>query len=147
MGRHPLAALSHGRRLAVLVGVAALSLAVVGPLAWSYAGSVGLAGAISACAVCTLGAALALSLGWLISAEQAPLLHLGAGLFLRMVFPLGYALFVMKTNPALVSAGALYSLVVFYMVTLAVETALTLPDAAPLRSPSHTRNTGAPTHG
>lgn len=135
----------------MLVGTAALSLAVVGPVAWSLAGSNGLAGAIASCAVCTLGAAIALSLGLFISSEQAPLLHLGLGLFVRMALPLAFALVVIKTSPALVDAGTLYSLVLFYLVTLTVETLLTLPESAlPKSSLSKTDSltrTGAPTHG
>lgn len=135
----------------MLVGAAALSLAVVGPVAWSLAGGNGLAGAIASCGVCTLAASIALGLGLFISSEQAPRLHLGFGLFVRMALPLAFALVVIDTSPALVHAGTLYSLVLFYLVTLAVETVLTLPESTlPKSSLSKTDSlsrTGAPTHG
>lgn len=146
MGRNRLAQLSFPVRLAVLVGVAALSLTAVAPVAWSLAGGDGVAAATAGCGACTLAAALALTLGQLISANEAPLAHLGGGLFVRMTLPLAYALVLMKTSPALVAAGGLYYLVVFYLVTLAVETALTLPIAA-VPASTALPSTGAAKHG
>ncbi len=53
---------------------------------------------------------------------------------MRMGIPLGAGLLVHLQNGALAAAGLLYCLAAFYPVTLAVETALSLPPAA---GPAH----------
>lgn len=112
--------------LVVLAG-----LVVVAPLAWLVAGPFSVVAAAVAAACCGFGAALGTFLGMVVGlAARGPgraAYEFLAGMLFRMGIPLGAATAIHLAGGPLADAGLLYYLLLFYPVTLAVETALSLP--------------------
>jgi len=122
--------------VAAVLGVYALAAPVAGALS----GPPGMGAAALAGALCLAGAVAALLVcRWLYDPRRAWKGVL-AGMIPRMGIPLGVALFLQVRGGPLVQAGLLYYLVAFYMVTLGLETAITLPANNPAphtRVPQH----------
>jgi hypothetical protein len=122
------------RRQGLIVQLGVLSLAVVtafaviGPLAGWLRGAVGVAAAAVAAGVCFLGAAAALCLGRVFSDPARAWIGALAAMIPRMGVPMSFALFFYGLGGRLTDAGLLYYLIVFYPLTLAVETMLSLPE-------------------
>ncbi|MHC4400417.1 MAG: hypothetical protein ACYTG0_12140 [Planctomycetota bacterium] len=125
-----------GVQSAVLAGAVVVVYAVVAPVAVALGGVVSLAAAAVAAGLCLAGAELALVACRLFRGPQGALYGFLVGMFLRMGVPLVVALLLQFQAQALAEAGLLLYLVVFYPVTLGLETALSLPtdDAASLGS-------------
>jgi hypothetical protein len=131
--------LARLRGLGVLArgGVSALVVlavyALVAPVAWRLSGPMGLAAAGVAAACCWFGALsgslVALVVGRLVQEQARVSYEFLSGMLLRMGIPLVVALGFHFSHGLLASAGLLYYLLVFYPVTLAMETALSLPPA------------------
>jgi hypothetical protein len=122
---------------AVLLAAALVVLAIAGPLAAHFGGRQGLTAAAVAGALCWAGAAAGLVAGRLFVPNIFAALL--AGMFFRMGVPLGFAVATLLAGGWLAQAGLLYYLLVFYPVTLTVETALSIPrrrDRPPAVSPS-----------
>jgi hypothetical protein len=117
-------------RLAGLVGVALLVLAIVGPVAVLIGGSMGLTAAALAAATCLAGAVVALLASQVLVGPGLALASLLVGMTARMAIPLVCGLVIHLHGGPLADAGILYYLVMFYPVTLAAETLLSLPPAA-----------------
>jgi len=108
--------------LAVLV-----ALVPVGPVAVCIGGGVALAAAAVAAVFCLAGASIALLVSHLLRGPKRALAALLAGMAARMGIPLAFGLAIHLQGGPLAEAGLLYYLLVFYPVTLAAETALSLP--------------------
>ena len=114
-------------RTALLGLTVAAFLVIVLPLAWFWTGPSGLLAAPVAAGICLLGAVLALVVSHLLREPQVALYGLLFAMLFRMGVPLAFALTVHLRGGALAEAGVLYYLLVFYPITLGVETALSLP--------------------
>jgi hypothetical protein len=110
-----------------LVVAVLLVFVVVGPFAVLFGGLVGLIASIVAAAVCLAGAMLALVIHGFLTGPESALAALVLGMATRMGLPLASGLAIHLHGGPLAEAGFLYYLVVFYPITLAVETLLSLP--------------------
>lgn len=115
-------------QLGVLFLAVALAFAVIGPLAGSLRGGAGLAAAAVAAGVCLFGAAAALCVCRCFSDPGTAWIGVLAAMMPRMGIPMGFALLLYGLGGPLMEAGFLYYLIVFYPLTLAVETMLSLPE-------------------
>ena len=118
---------SLATRAAVLAVVMVLFYALVAPMALCVGGPSALPASAAAGGICLLGAAIALAVGHVQRSPQAVLYGMLLGMAARMVIPLVCGLIIHLQGGPLTEAGFLYYLLVFYPVTLAVETALSLP--------------------
>lgn len=98
--------------------------AVAGPAAFLLSGRMGLGAACLAALSCYLGATGALLLAHWFRGPKNLLPRVLGGMFLRMTVPLAAVLGVQLTRSPLAEAGFVYYLLMFYLVTLAVETGL-----------------------
>jgi hypothetical protein len=115
-------------RGALLAAVVLAEYALVGPLAGVLGGLPGVAAAAAAAGLCLAGAGLALVVSHAFCGRPKYALYgVLLGMALRMGIPLGLGLTCHILGMALARAGLLYYLLVFYPVTLGVETALSLP--------------------
>lgn len=123
-------------KLVVLAAVVAVPLAVVGPIAGSSHGAAGWAAAATAAGLCLAGAAAALACASCVRDRKNAWKGVLAGMLPRMGIPLGFALFFHVQGGMLAEAGLLIWLVIFYPITLTVETVLSLPaNESPLECP------------
>lgn len=128
-------------QMAVLIVAVLGTYALVTPVALFFSSATGLAAAALGAALCLAGAVCALVVcRWLHDPRKEWKAALAA-MLPRMGIPLGFALFLQIRGGALVEAGLLYYLVVFYTVTLALETAMTLPGGAAGSAPHATNDT------
>lgn len=112
------------------LGLAVLGLYVlVAPVAGLLSGWAGLAAAAAAAVFCLTGATLALVVSHLFRQPPRALAGMLLGMAARMGIPLGFGLACDLHGGALAQGGLLYYLLVFYPVTLGLETALSLPVA------------------
>jgi hypothetical protein len=112
---------------AVLAGAVLAVYAAVAPVAGALSGMVGVAAAAVAAGLCLAGAALALLVCRLYRDPKGALWRVLIGMFLRMGVPLLGGLAIQVQGGRLAKAGVLVYLVVFYPLTLFVETFLSLP--------------------
>ena len=101
--------------------------AVVAPLAVFISGGVGLAISATAAGCCFLGAELAMVVCHCFRNPETAWRGALLGMIPRMGIPLAFALVIVCKGGALAEGGVLLYLLVFYPITLALETALTLP--------------------
>ena len=104
---------------------------VVAPAAWRMAASRGMVAAGLAAAACLGGALIALVAGHVFRSPPYALAGVLLGMAARMGVPLMLVLVCWRRDALLVQAGLLYYLLIFYMVTLGVETLLSLPVSNP----------------
>jgi hypothetical protein len=110
-------------RVFVAVIVAAVAcLAVGGPVAYWLSGKSGLAAAALASGCCCVGALGALGVALWLRGPRYLLASVLVGMGVRMGVALGAALIVQLGGGPLVDVGFVYYLLMFYLVTLAVET-------------------------
>ena len=117
----------YGYRSAVFSGVVGSAALIALPVAALSHGCMGVAALGLAVAVCYLPALLSL---WLTCQAKNPQVMLGAlliGIVLRMSLPILCALILHTKGGPLTQAGGIGYLLVFYPVTLLVETVLSLP--------------------
>jgi len=107
-------------RAVVVATLACFGLAA--PVAYSGWGSGGLEAAAAAASCCGIGALAGLALAWCFRGPRHLLAPILVGMFARMAVALAVALTVQLVGGPLAEAGFLYYLLVFYSVTLAVET-------------------------
>jgi hypothetical protein len=98
--------------------------AVAGPVAFLLSGRVGLLAACLAALSCYLGALGALLLANWFRGPKNLLPRVLAGMSLRMTIPMAAVLGVQLSRSPLAEAGFVYYVLMFYLVTLAVETGL-----------------------
>ena len=119
-----------GTRTAVLAVVVLVVWAVVAGLAGRLSGAMAVAAASVAAGLCLAGALAALLTAHWLRDPKLVLHAVLAGMATRMGIPLATGLAIHFRGGALADAGVLYYLLVFYPVTLGVETFLSLPPAA-----------------
>jgi hypothetical protein len=109
----------------------AITLAACLPAAllgnWFY-GSAGAWAALAAAGLCLLGAVLGLAAITLFRGQRG-FAGVLAGMLPRMFVPLVGALVIRVAGGPLYDAGALYFVIGFYLLTLAIETVWLLPNA------------------
>jgi len=120
---------------AVLTLAVLAAYALVAPAAWCQDGRTGLATAAVAAGLCWLGAGLALVAYRLPGDPKLAFVRLLAGMFPRMGIPLVAALVFRIRGGVLAESGLLIYLVLFFVVTLALDTAMGLPQPGPLERP------------
>lgn len=118
-----------------LSGVAFIALVPAALIGFSSAGPAGVTAAGTAAAVCWFAASVALCLAALVQGPQAALATLVFGLVFRMGFPLAMFAWLRRFSE-LTDAGFVWQLAFFYLLMLAVETWLTLPDLSQRTSAS-----------
>lgn len=112
-----------------VLGLVVLAVsAFVAPVAGRLGGRAGLMAAMAAAALCFLGAVLALWVSHRVTGGSRQVgLGFVAGMVPRMGVPILGGVFFQLFVEALAKEGFLYYLLLFYPITLAVETALQLP--------------------
>ena len=125
--------------LAVLV-----VLALVGPVAVCIGGGMALAAAVVAAVFCLTGATIALLASHVLRGSKHALAALLAGMAARMGVPLAFGLAIHLQGGPLAEAGLLYYLLAFYPITLAAETALSLPPRRQPTSPTQAPSNATP---
>ena len=123
--------LGLGARLGLLIAVDVVLLAVVASVAGPVAGAAAVLAASAAAVVCLAGAVPALVVSRLLQQHAKALQGMGIAMLLRMGIPLGFAMVIHFQGGGLAEAGFLYYLLLFYPVTLGVETVLSLPKTDP----------------
>ena len=116
-------------RVTMLAIVVLVAFAMVAPVAVYIGGSTALAAATLAAAFCLIGAAMALMASSLLPGPTLALAALMTSMAARMGIPLTLGLAIHLHGGPLAKAGLLYYLLIFYPITLAVETVLSLPSA------------------
>jgi len=116
---------------AVLTVAVLVLYAAVAPVAGLLSGPAGLAAAALAAGLCWAGAELALLACRRFCDPSRAWLGVLIGMLLRMGLPLLSALVIQVQGGRLAKAGLLLYLLVFYPVTLFIETALSLPSGEP----------------
>jgi hypothetical protein len=112
----------------MILGLAVLgTYGLVAPVAGTLSGPAGLWTAAAAAGFCLAGAAAALLISPLSRRPGRALSGMLSAMAARMGIPLGFGLACHVQGGVLAQTGLLYYLLVFYPVTLAVETALSLP--------------------
>jgi hypothetical protein len=114
-------------RIATLTLVVLVVFGLVGPVAFHIGGLMALAAAALAAGLCLAGGSMALMASRLLPGPNLALVALMTSMTARMAIPLAFGLAIHLHGGPLAKAGLLYYLLVFYPVTLAVETLLTLP--------------------
>ena len=123
-------------RLAAL-GVAVLAAYVLAaPMIVHLGGLDGLTAAGLAGGLCLAGAAGALAMGNMLRGPGGVLAALWLGMLLRMGVPFGIGMTVHLQGGRLAQAGLVWYLLLYYPITLAVGTVLSLPPRAPQRTPA-----------
>jgi hypothetical protein len=131
-------------RAALLGAAVMVALAIVAPVGICLCGAGAMAAATVAACLCLAGAGSALIVSAPFRGPQHALTGLLLGMALRMGIPLIVGLALQIRGGPLVKAGLLYYLLVFYAVTLAVETALSLPPRRRPASPTQASSNVAP---
>jgi hypothetical protein len=117
-----------------LLGAAVLAVfGLVGPIAGYVFGTKSLAAAAAAGLLCYAGALVGMVIRHSSKLSLLPVAAFLAGMSARMGIPLVSAFAIHLHRGPLAEAGLLYYLVVFYLVTLAADVALSLPNG---RQPS-----------
>jgi hypothetical protein len=119
-----------GTRTAVLATTVLVIWAVVATLAAVLSGGMAVVAASVAAGLCLVGALAALLTAHWLRDPKFMLHAVLAGMATRMGIPLATGLAIHFRGGPLSDAGVLYYLLVFYPVTLGVETYLSLPQTA-----------------
>jgi len=105
-----------------------ISLVLVGlvawPLAFNFKGNGGLAAALVAAGICLVAGMLSLMANEAFRGPQFVMHHVLFGITIRMGIPLVACMWIYYNGGTLAEGGLVYYLLVFYLVTLLVETML-----------------------
>ncbi len=105
-----------------VVATGGVCLALAGPVSYLWSGPIGLGAAALASGCCCVGAMGALCVAPWFRGPHRLLASVLVGMSVRMGVALTAALIVQLGGGPLADAGFVYYLLVFYLVTLAVET-------------------------
>lgn len=119
--------LALGARFGVLWSCLALAAVAALPIAWSTARWAGIASALAALGVCVLGASVALGWSDVCNRRGWALWGMLGAMSARTAMPLVLGIALHAWGGPLASGGFVYYLLVFYLLGLTVETALSLP--------------------
>lgn len=123
-------------RSGLLVGIVVVYSALVCPVAWLIRGSFGVISASVAGVLCLIGALGALFISHIcnmLPPQTGLLVGIPLSTAVRIGVPMGLGTAIHLSGGALAEAGFLYYLLVFYPITLAIETVLSLPEPPPPR--------------
>jgi len=121
-----------------VLGLAALvAYAIVAPVAGCISGVAGVAAAAAAAGVCVLSAVSAVAVRRVFRDSKQVMYGVLIGMLLRTGIPLSAALVLHVAVTALAEAHVLIYFLIFYPVTLLVETALCLPPKGKQRRGKH----------
>ncbi len=116
-------------RIVFLGVVVCMATVIILPLGWAISGNrAGLIAGATAGGVCLLAGSMALILSEPLRRPQFVLTLIHVGMMIRLGIPLAAALTVYFLGGPLADAGFLYYLVVFYPLTLTMETFLSWPE-------------------
>lgn len=121
-------------RAALLAGIVFVYGVVLCLFAWLLYGPFGAASGAVACALCLVGALMALFISHVcntLPSPQAILIGAMLAMPVRIGIPLAVGLAIHLSGGALARAGFLYYLLLVYPLTLAIETVLSLPPTQP----------------
>jgi hypothetical protein len=107
-----------------------LLLVLLGPLIAYWGGTFALAAAVLAAILCWTGAAVSLAIANRLRRPNQLLAALYIGMIPRIGIPLGSGLAIHLIGGPLAQAGTLYYVLIFYPMTLIVETALRIPESS-----------------
>lgn len=113
-------------RCALLVTLTALLLAAVAPFAWQLNGREGLIAACLGAGICLFASAGAIAMSELFRGPHNALAAVLSGMLVRMAVPLIFVMIVYLRSNVLAEAGLVFYVLLFYLVTLAVETWMAL---------------------
>ena len=133
---------SLAARGAMLAAVVLALFALVGPVAWAISGTAGVLAAAAAAGLCLVGASAALVLSHWLRTPERVLYGVLAGMGARMGIPLAFGMAIHLHGGALAQSHFLLYLLVFYPVTLAVETFLSLPKSGSTSTAGSTIDVG-----
>jgi hypothetical protein len=114
------------RNLGLLTLAVFVTLIVAGWIACSRHGIAGLEAVLVAAGTCWISSVAALYLTEKLRLAGHIIPGVFAGMLLRLALPLATGIFLSEWGGALADAGVFGFIVVFYLVTLAVETALSV---------------------
>jgi hypothetical protein len=115
----------------IIAGVVAAVWLLLGLVGYALAGTECLVSAGVAAGVSFLAAEFALAIGRLFRGPAAAMYGMVAGMFARMSVALAFAVVLQRGLPLLADTAMIAYLLVFYLVTLAVETALLVAKIRP----------------
>ena len=115
-------------RVGLLSLVVFLGFFAISPLVGWLQGKIGLLAAGVAAGVCLLAGGVTLGVCSLFRTPGTQWIGVMAGMIPRMAIPLEFALLFRWWQGPLTEAGVIHYLVAFYLLTLAVETMLSLPE-------------------
>ncbi len=122
--RSRLAGLGLVAQSAVIAGALVLAWLLVAPLAASLSGTLGLRAALVAAVACYAGAQFSLLISALLRGGATIMNRLVMGMIARAMFPMVLGAGLHLRDPELADAGLILYVLVFYLVTLAADTAL-----------------------
>ena len=117
---------SLGKRAALFVALLLIALLPVGAVAYSLHGSLGLTAAAVAWAISVGCGLAALIISLLLRDTPLVLYQVLIGFALRMGLPLAICMLLVTQKSPLLNAGFIIYILVFYMVTLLIDTVLLL---------------------
>jgi len=119
---------------AILAGILAPFIVAVAWLAYGRSGSIGIAAAAIAGAVCWLAASLALATVYLGQLLNNPIAGILGGMFFRIGLPLSIGIAIQQSHQPLASAGIFLMILALYLVALVAETVLSLKFVPPAKA-------------
>ncbi len=122
--RNRLAGLGLVAQSAVIAGALVLAWLLVAPLATRFSGTLGLKATLLAAVACYAGAQFSLLISALIRGSASIMNRLVLGMIARAMFPMVLGAGLHLRNHELAGAGLILYVLVFYLVTLAADTAL-----------------------
>lgn len=125
---------SMGLQLGVLLGAVGLMYVVLAPIGWMRFGSWAFAASAVAAGFCLAGGVPALLFSRLFRGKEVLIFGVLLAMGFRMAAPLAGVILLRLSGGPLVKAGFLHYLLGFYLVTLTVETALSVPPRGPSTS-------------
>jgi hypothetical protein len=108
----------------IVIGGVTVFFLLLAPLGYALTGTAGLMAAGVAASVSLLAAQIALIVGQVFRGPAAPMYGMVAGMFARLTVALLVGVALQRGVPVLADAAMIVYLLVFYLATLAIETAL-----------------------
>lgn len=124
--RQRLAGLGVFAQAVVVAGVVLAVWLLVAPAGYAISGTSGVIAAAVGAALCLVGAVPAVTVSAFFHGPNAAMYALAVGMLARTLVPMALGVVVHLSVPSLAAAGMIFYLLIFYVVALVVETALTL---------------------
>jgi hypothetical protein len=114
------------RACIILSAIVLVAIPIAAQLATQWRGSSTWFATLVAAGVCWLGATVSLVVAYLGRQRGAAMMGLMLSMLVRMAIPLAIALLVVTSHSALAEGGLMGQLLIFYLLTLTVETLLSV---------------------